>query len=65
MTEREQLEAMMRRAGIVFRALDANGIAVMVDDNETRAGVYAGYGGFETRFTFDVYGLLLQIGSWE
>ncbi len=64
MTDRQQLEALFKRAGIVF-TMTGRVLTVNADDNAERSGVQPGYPGFETVFTFAEDGALIQIGAWE
>lgn len=74
MTELQQLETMLNRAGVVFRRQpyrnsasrsSPNEVYIYTDDNIERQGVDCGYPGFETIFSFDESGALIQVGSWE
>jgi hypothetical protein len=81
MTDREQFEAICKRARIVVDVQDPMGErtgsyadtkypwpvdgALLTVSVGKAQPYYDGYGGFFSTFTFDVDGALLSIGAWE
>ncbi len=72
MTEKQQFEAMLTRAGVVFSTDDATGeLTVVAKDGEQialkkpGAPHNLGYSGFMAVFRFTPAGLLADVGIWE
>ena len=64
MTDREQLEAMLTRAGVVYKVQDGDDPGVLTieaKDGEQNHG----YSGFIAQFTFYADGSLDHAGIWE
>lgn len=73
-SDREVLEAMFTRAGIVWSSQHPNydswpepGIAseLYVCEKTLHSGANRGYTDFYTRFGFDERGALVYVGAWE
>lgn len=78
MSEREQFEGMLRRAGVPFsvdpdpsrRDPQPGEVTLRIKqpggyDSEQEVPAVSGYGGFYCDWTFDAQGRLVQVGIWE
>jgi len=64
MSDRDTLQEMLTRAGVVFEEQGDKSIFVNADDNNHK-DPDAGYGGFYTVFRFNEAGDLESVSAWE